>query len=102
MKIKTLLGIVGVIVLGGLAGAGGVLFASQQAVTEVTVTHAVKNDWAARTSSGFLAQKATVAPSSTNACTMARPMPFVPPVTSTVLPSRPRSMTLVCPTRPRE
>lgn len=41
MKIKTLLGIVGVIVFGGLAGAGGVLFASQQAVTEVTVTHAV-------------------------------------------------------------
>jgi len=38
---RNLRAIVVVVVLGGLVIAGGALFASQQAVTEVTVTHAV-------------------------------------------------------------
>lgn len=41
MTMRNLLGIVAVIVLSALAGVGGSLFASQQAMTEVTVTHAV-------------------------------------------------------------
>ena len=46
----------------------------------------------AMTSASVRAQKATSAPSTAKASTIARPMPFVPPVTSARLPCRRRSM----------
>src|SRR5712671_7975268 len=44
------------------------------------------------TSSALRAQIATLAPSSANSSAIARPMPLLPPVTSTLLPFNPRSI----------
>src|SRR6202047_4376265 len=44
------------------------------------------------TSSALRAQMAALAPSSANSSAIARPMPLLPPVTSTLLPFNPRSM----------
>src|SRR6185295_6942137 len=58
----------------------------------VTLPRPLSASWVALTSPASRAQNPTVAPSSRNASTMARPMPRVPPVTRTRMPLSCRSM----------
>ena len=61
----------------------------------VPATSPAISDAAFSTSGALRAQNATDAPSATSPSTTARPMPFVPPVTSATFPLRCRSMSLL-------